>query len=49
MFMLKAKNFKEGIEYVAGYYGRPSIMENRVINYDEINVNFCCNYYKDNS
>lgn len=45
----KFKTFKDGVEYVTRYCGRPAISENRILNYDGINVTFCYNDHKDNS
>ena len=45
----KFKNFKDGVEYVTRYCGRPAISENRIINYDGKNVTFCYNAHEDNS
>lgn len=41
-------NFKAGVEYVTRYCGRCAISENRILNYDGINVTFCYNDHKDN-
>ncbi len=41
-------NLQAGIEYVTRYCGRPSISENRIINYDGTNVTYCFNDHKDN-
>ena len=43
----KFSNFKQGVEYVTRYCGRPAISENRIINYDGNNVTFCYNDHKD--
>ena len=45
----KFKNLKDGIEYVARYCGRVPISENRIINYDGVNVTFCYNDHYDDS
>ena len=45
----KFKNLKDGVEYVTRYCGRPAISENRILNYDGLNVTFCYNDHKDNS
>lgn len=45
----KFKNFKDGVEYVTRYCGRPVISENRIINYDGENVTFCYNAHEDES
>lgn len=45
----KFKNFKDGVEYITRYCGRPAISENRIINYDGENVTFCYNDHKDDS
>ena len=45
----KFKNFKDGVEYVTRYCGRPAISENRIINYDGENVTFCYNAHEDDS
>lgn len=45
----KFKSFKDGVEYVTRYCGRPAISENRIINYDGKNVTFCYNDHKDES
>ncbi|MBR3571294.1 MAG: transposase, partial [Mycoplasmataceae bacterium] len=44
----KFPNFKAGVEYVTRYCGRCAISENRILNYDGINVTFCYNDHKDN-
>lgn len=43
------KNIKDGVEYVTRYCGRVAISENRIINYDGVNVSFCFNSHVDNS
>lgn len=43
------KSLKDGVEYVTRYCGRPSISENRILNYDGNNVTYCYNDHKDNS
>lgn len=45
----KFNSFKDGVEYVTRYCGRPAISENRIINYDGNNVTFCYNAHEDNS
>lgn len=45
----KFKNFKDGVEYVTRYCGRPAISENRILNYDGENVTFCYNAHEDES
>ena len=45
----KFKNLKDGIEYVTRYCGRVPISENRIINYDGVNVTFCYNDHYDDS
>lgn len=45
----KFNSFKDGVEYVTRYCGRPAISENRIINYDGKNVTFCYNAHEDNS
>ena len=44
----KFPNFKAGVEYVTRYCGRCAISENRILNYDGINVTFCYNDHQDN-
>ena len=43
------KNIKDGVEYVTRYCGRVAISENRILNYDGVNVTFCYNSHVDNS
>ena len=45
----KFKSFKDCVEYVTRYCGRPAISENRIINYDGENVTFCYNAHEDDS
>lgn len=45
----KFNSFRDGVEYVTRYCGRPAISENRIINYDGENVTFCYNAHEDNS
>lgn len=40
-------SLKEGIEYVARYYGRCAISENRIVDYDGEMVTFCYNAHED--
>lgn len=42
------KSLKQGIEYVARYCGRVPISENRIVNYDGVNVTFNYIDHKDN-
>ena len=44
----KFPNFKAGVEYVTRYCGRCAISENRIIDYDGINVTFCYNDHQYN-
>lgn len=41
------KSLKDGIEYVTRYCGRVPISENRIINYDGLNVTFSYNAHED--
>ena len=45
----KFKSLKSGIEYLTRYCGRSPISENRIINYDGVNVTFSYTDHKDNS
>ena len=45
----KFKSLQDGVEYVARYCGRPCISENRILNYDGINVTFSYNAHEDDS
>ena len=45
----KFKDLKSGIEYLTRYCGRSPISENRIINYDGVNVTFSYTDHKDNS
>ena len=45
----KFNSFREGVEYVTRYCGRPAISENRIIKYDGENVTFCYNAHEDDS
>jgi hypothetical protein len=45
----KFKSIKDGIEYVARYCGRCAISENRILNYDGVNVTFFYNAHEDDS
>ena len=44
----KFKDLKSGVEYVTRYCGRVPISENRIVNYDGINVTFSYIDHKDN-
>lgn len=45
----KFKCLQDGVEYVARYCGRPCISENRILNYDGVNVTFSYNAHEDDS